>query len=423
MLYLALTFVAKYAGQIPYGDDYNDIAVYAGAQPVSLAWLWEQDYEWREALPKLIFVLLGKLSGFDLRVPLFFNALLLGLLAFALIRGAEQLRGFPRFTDAFFPLALLNWGHTRPLLHNHYLIYAVSVALLIAVLLVIVRHPEGPSLPAGLSAALCLIGLPLCGAIGVAVTPPLILWLGYAGARRLKRGDPLGKRDGAWLLSLAALAAGFLGLYFAGYQRPPEFPHSPGVAAALTTGAKFLSMSIGPFGRVSWPFSAVGVMALSLVGIAALLAAWRERPQERVRTVGLLLFIGAMGTLAFSVGIGRSGVREDYGFMDQYVTGAVPVLCLLYLIWDVAGAPRAGRAIQIFLFSLMLVLLPYNARRGLGMGNALAERKQALMEDVRAGLQPKELAARHWPKFTCREARMARQLELMRHARYGLYKH
>ncbi len=422
MVLAALTYVAERTDPIPLGEDWEPLPVVVGHRAVSAAWMWELDYEWREPIPRLAIVALIRLSGFDFRAPRFCSVLLLGLAAFALIRAAGQLRGFTRVTDAFFPLVLLHWGQSRPLLQIMFLDYVLTIALAVGVLLVMLKHPGGPPLRAGLLAALCLLGLPLCGAVGVAVAPPLILWLGYAGVRRLRSSEPGGRRDGAWLLSLAALAVGLLGLYFAGYRWPPEAPRAPSLVAALTTAAQFLGMSIGPFGQAGWPYSAFGVILLSLAGAAALLAVWRERPQERVRTAGLLLFVVSCWLLALSVGIGRSGFGEEIGFMDRYITSSTLILCVLYLIWDMAGTPRTGRVIQFFLFGLMLALLPYNARIGLGKRNTLALREKALMKDVRAGLTPKEVAARHWHYFYRSEGKFSRFLDMMRQAQIGPYR-
>jgi hypothetical protein len=66
MLLGVLTFVAKYATNVPLHDDWDGLVpVLNGDQPVTAAWLWSQHNEHRVPLPRLLLLALcGKLNTF-----------------------------------------------------------------------------------------------------------------------------------------------------------------------------------------------------------------------------------------------------------------------------------------------------------------------------------------------------------------------
>jgi hypothetical protein len=431
---IQIDFVNKYAGQVPFGDEWNYISVIAGRQPASLAWLWEQDYESREPIPKLIHLTLGRLSGCDLRLPRFLGAALLAASALMFMLTARAIRGGTVAADAFFPLALMHLGHVRPLLHNHYLVYSLTTMVLTLFLTTIVISPSAPGPRRTILAGLCLACLPLCGAGGAVMTPFFSLWL--ASIAIWKRPAP-GK--GLLHLLFAVLAVCITGLCFAGYHRPPDVPPSAGLLAIATVAGRFIAMSIGPVACSFWPIALLFVAGVFLASFWPLGRAWERNPEERLRITGLLLIPVAMLALAISVGYGRSGYADgrDYiGLMPQYSTAGAPLLCGIYLIWEIAAAdggtirilrfptpaPSLVRFVRALLFIVMTILLPFNTRIGLGSGKAIRELESKLTRDIRTGLSPREVAARHWPWFYCSEKRMALRMEILKQVSAGPYR-
>ena len=425
MVRTALAYVSLYASQIPFGDDWNYLEAFAGARPVSAAWFWELDYSHRLVLSRALLLALGHLTEFDLMVPRYVNVLLMAASAMLLIRAARRVRGLTSVADAWFPIAFMHVGHASLFLQFHYLVSGITIALLVGFLAAAVGRAEGPGPAGSLAGVTCLLGLPICGAVGVAATPALAVWLALMGRDRLRDGDPRARNEGRLFLLIAGSAALLVGLYFVGYRTPPDSPPSPGVLPVAVLALQFMSMGFGPAVRIGWPFSGVGVLRLPLACAAALLAVHRARPHERSRTGGLLACLAAMLLVAFAFGYGRAGYavdRPETAFMDRYAVNALPLFCVCYFAWLLPSPWPFARAVQALIPVVAAILVFPNHRYGLGMGNSRADMNHALMNDLRRGLAPREAAARHWPMFLGSEAGMARGLELMRAAKIGPYR-
>jgi hypothetical protein len=203
---------------------------------------------------------------------------------------------------------------------------------------------------------------------------------------------------------LAGVALLMVLLYFVGYHQDPETPASAGCWASLRTSLQFLSFSFGhaagdPFlGRWKHPLPPVlgiGVVLLALISTVLLARVWHKQPQERPRALGLFVFLGAMASLALGIGMARSGWGEDAGYIPRYVPLAVPVLCCLYLIWEVYGAPVSRRLVQACLLVPLVLLLPLNVQKLLDYGEEHARKMKAVERDARAGVPASALAERY----------------------------
>ena len=135
---------------------------------------------------------------------------------------ARRLRGLTAWTDAFFPLLLLNWGHCENLIWCWQVEFVLSTLLAGVALLIIACSKEGLTRRSLIGMTCCLILLPLTGANGFVLTPLLILWLAYAIVRGW-RGGPLSNRAGH-ILALAALVAAVIpaAAYLLQYERGPD---------------------------------------------------------------------------------------------------------------------------------------------------------------------------------------------------------
>ncbi len=106
MMLAALLFVVRYGANLPMWDEWAIIPAVTGGKPITAQFLWEQHNEHRIPLPKIILVLLSRLTRCDYRAGMYLNVFVLGAVASAMVRAAKSLRGSTSYTDALFPLAL-----------------------------------------------------------------------------------------------------------------------------------------------------------------------------------------------------------------------------------------------------------------------------------------------------------------------------
>jgi hypothetical protein len=390
-----LGFVAEFGRNLPFADDWDVVPQASGQRPVELPWLWRRHFEHRIPLPKLLYVALGRLSGCDARAGMYLSALLLGGAAAALILAARRLRGRAAVADAFFPLALLHWGQHQVLLWNFEVQFTTSTLLVLTALLVLVFVRGTPTARQGLTLGGCLVLLPLCGANGLLVVPPLALWLAAAGVARCRSG----RRDGALWLALSGAAVALVGASLLGEQPVGAHPPSPSPVATVQTACQFLVMAAGPGGETALPASAVVLVLFLVLCTLPLAVALRNRPAERWRAAGMLCYLAALLGLALAVGWGRAGyggVTAKAG--SRFVTLAVPLLCWCYfaaLLAPVRTVPI--RAVPWALLLIGLAMLPFNVRQGLEHAEGQANNLGVVEKDIRAGLSPEEIARRWQP--------------------------
>ena len=391
MLLAALAYVAVYGSDVPFWDDWNLVAVLVGDQPVTPRWLWSEYNGHRLPLPKLTLLALYRLTGCDFRAGMYLNVLALGALAFVLIRTAGALRGGVAYADAFFPLALLHWGHGGIFLHSFTVNLVLPTALAGLFLALTTRWGTRPPPGPGVLAGMALLALPLCGMPGLVYVPALAVWLVGAGIRHGRSAGRRERRQGLATCGLVAAALGLTGLYFFRYQTASYYLQQLHAGRSLRAALQFLSGGFGPAARAFWPFSGYGVAALWLLSVGVLLAAAWRQPLCRPRAVGLLFFLAALAGLAASVGVGRPGS----GFTPHYFLIAVPALGWLYFVWGACAPPAVGQVAQMALFSLMAFTLGLNSDEGRDFGRARRDRMAAFERDLRAGAPVYQLLARH----------------------------
>ncbi len=417
LLAAAATFVARHGRDLPYLDDWDLVPVLAGEQPADGAWLWSQLNEHRVPLPRLLLLGLYRATGNDFRAGMAFNVGALGLLAALLPIGLRKSRGGrSTYSDAFFPILLLGPAQVENLLWSWQAVLVLT-ALLAGLWLATVAgpgdRPNGRSLIAG---GLLLVALSLCGAGGLVFVPPGALWLILAAT-------PLG--GGRWrplpiLLALAAL--GLVGAYFVGYRRPDHFAASPGPWASLVATSQFSAGAFGPAARSLWPISGIVVVGLLATAVIAVLVAWKAKPEERLRALGLLAFLAGAAGLAIGVGWGRAGSGPSAGFEGRYATLAAPALCGAYVAWDRLGPRGARGLLPAILCGLAIATTWPNAQYGRAYGENYARRMDAFRTDLASGRPPFELIRRHTPFVNYSQDSLVRYLPMLREARIGPFR-
>jgi hypothetical protein len=436
MLVSTLIYIGRYGSSEPYMDDWDIVSALTGHQPVTLAWLWSQHNEHRLPAPRLLLLgLLWPTKG-DFRAGMIFSALSLGALAWALIHLAARLRGRSVWTDACFPVLLLNWGHCQNLLWAWQVAFVVSVVLA-GTLLVLIAGAESPwSLSRALTAGLCIILLPLCGGTGLPFVLSLAVWAVIMSRALWRAGNTSDRRAGFALMTCALAAVVITGLYFVGSMAVET--RMPGdVVVALRTAVEFLSLSFGLFGTLdvygpsllltNYYWLALPLVASGLYALATWLALRACRsPRERLRALGLLLFLVGMAAMVLGIVVRRAVPGQMNGLTPRYVTLAAPGVACVLLVFLIYGG-RLGSWLQVAVLVVVgLVAWPATVE-GLHYGRGVRVKFTHLESDIRAGLPPLVLADRY-TRFPVairprnRESDLALQMEWLHQSRSGVFR-
>jgi hypothetical protein len=431
MILASLAFVGKYSHNIPFLEDWwNLVPSVTGQEPVTLGSLWAQDSEHRYPLSRAVGLAIFKLGRRDFRAPTVFRTVILGVLALAMILVARGLRGRARFSDAFFPLLLLQMGFQIPLVRGWGHV-AYLVPTIVASPMLVIAARRGTRLTPGIAmlAGLCLALLPLCSAAGLLYLPILSLWLGYSAVLAWRWKGPRGKRTSLVLLAWIIAAFYIVLRYFRGYDwtRAGQYsPPSPSIWDTFKTTLAVMTAGFGEAGMRAWPVSGLGMLALTLLSVGTLgIVAWRDkRGPDRSRALGLLFFLGASGMLALGLGWGRAGMGYTFGFLYSLLT--IPMLCGIYLAWGLDRRGQVGRLAQAGLFVLILISLVINIPTRLRGGREEHAQGEAFEQDLRRGMPPYMLLARNGKRMgygVIDWASGSESLRMMHRAGIGSFRH
>lgn len=399
MLLSVLFCIVRYGRDIPRAEDWLLVPPLTGNAPSLAGWLWEQNDEHRLPVPRLAYLGLLTMAGGDFRSGMVFNTLAIAALAAVMIYAAGQVRGHVALADSLFPLALLHLGHWHNLLWGWQIQFVLSVVLAGCVLLTIVLRGAALTTGAALGVGLACALLAMSGANGLALVPPLALWLALAGLTREDRaGGSAASAVRRAAPASAALASAAMAVYFLGYERAPWNPASPGPGATLRTAGHFLALAFGPGATRLRVLAVALALAILLVTGALLLArVWRSEASERIRALGLLLFLGASAVLGLAVGWGRAGRFPSGELNSRYAILAALFVCCVYFAWGLYG-PRRWRALACAALALfMLAALPFNTLRGLADRNWVEAGMRGVERDLKDGLPRVLIAERHQP--------------------------
>jgi hypothetical protein len=168
---------------------------------------------------------------------------------------ARRLRGRPSYSDAFFPLLLLNWGHAANFLWDWQVQFHLSTVVAGATLLLIARHRYPFNLAAAMTIWVALLLLPLCGANGMAVVPALAAWLLCSAIILWRSEHSATNRDALVAFGIGASAYLVLCLYLLGYEAVPYHPRTRSPIEILKAAVAFLTAGFGPATKSLWPLS------------------------------------------------------------------------------------------------------------------------------------------------------------------------
>jgi hypothetical protein len=391
MLVADLGLVGVYGSNFPFQDDWTLVPVLTGTQDFTASWLWAQHNEHRLPLAKAALVATHRLSGMNFRTAMYINVALLALVAVALILCTQKARNGPSWTDAFYPVVLLHWGHAENLLWAWQLGFVVATAVLLCWLALVLR---GEFRSKGLDAFLvvvCACLLPLCGPIGLCFMPFVTLWPVMCFFR--SKSDAILAGAGKMLLAGAILATIVTFLYFIGYDPGPG-PPRPSIPDTLRTIVQFISLGWGL--DAPWGWLAGGIVLVAGYAMTFLLLAWQWRvdPGRRAVIGGLLCFLVGFLALVGVISWSRAGIGPTAGLAKRYVTLAVLGPCLIYAALRLNTNPLSRYAATVLVL-LCAGTLWSNVWAGQDYAIMLRSVFTTFKADMAAGLPPAVLAEKY----------------------------
>lgn len=395
LLIALLVNIWRYGRDIPLAEDWLLVAPYTGNETDLPGWVWSQNNEHRLPLQKLIMLGLLHLSGGDFRAGMYASTLLMAAASAALILTAAAVRGgSARWTDAFFPVLLLNLGHWENYVWGWQMQFTVSIALMLCLLIAIVRSRTADRAKWLAVGGIALALLPLSGANGLIVTLAAAPWALLAGFH--SPGDRTSP-----VLGIGALAGLVLaGLYFVGYDRPDWTPANPGFEQSVKAMTKIAAIGLAPVVWVkggAFAFVALALLTLLISALPILRAAARawfgSDSKERERALGMLCFGAGMLGMIAGIGYGRAGYGP--GAVElRYALLVAPVFCLAYFGWQLYGA-RVGPWGQAALAAAAALCLPWNIAASHYWRDWYVNGMQAVERDIAAGKPADRIAADH----------------------------
>ena len=266
--------------------------------------------------------------------------------------------------DAFFPVSLLNLGHWENFIMGYQLFFVLFTVLEAALIVVAVRTTRDTAFRSGLTAGMLLWLVMTTGAFGLALVPPVGLWLLYLAVVVWRGGEA--KWKSLVLMALAVLPVAYMMLYFTGYHRPDHHPPlatEPGRVAHMTGIILSLAVGVG-VSDVWWAVAAVEVV----LGLATVVLLVRRPAEERPAALGLIAVAAGVFAVALTIGAARAEwPAEQVQGWSRYSHLIWPLLGAAYFAWVKAGRKwvpthlRAGGA-----------ALPTNTGTGLYLGYGAA---------------------------------------------------
>jgi hypothetical protein len=430
LLLADLAFVWKYTHNVPFCEDWNLLVPYlTGDEPITLSYLWEQNAEHRYPLLKVVLLTVLKLCNGDFRAPTVFGICALGGVACAMIQVAKRLRGRSSCLDAFFPLALLQWGFLSPSVWAWEHAYLLPTLVASILLLLIISKGMQLTIGTGILAGIGLALLPLCSAVGLLYLPPLALWLGCAAGFSWRSSERGAKRISLVIACGLFTALLLMALYFVGYDKTAAHSYAPSSGDLWSTLKVSLAFSAGSFGGEAasalWPLSGLLMLILLALSVGVLVPAARGRSPHRSQAWGLLFFGAAFGMLALGIGYGRGATPDGTNFGFTYRQLPAPILCWLYFVWLLYGPPALRLSIHGCLFACLSLAAAFNIYTYREQEKERYTALEAFERDLQDGALPYELIARYTSihQGVAPESELARYMRMLRRAGIGTFRY
>ncbi|MCE9530126.1 MAG: hypothetical protein K8T89_03160 [Planctomycetes bacterium] len=371
------------------------VPVLTGDQSVNAQFIWAQDNEHRVPLIKAILIPLVLLTNGEFQVENYLNVALMGLTAAMLIRLARRLRGRAIYADAFIPMALLHLGHAEIFTFRLTLNHTLAMVLTTAIGGLIVSRREVRTMREIVYAGLILWSLPWCGANGLPVVLAGAAWLAIAVLASARSKETRSRATLMVGLAVAIVAVLLVLLYFAGYQSVAGHTEPADLKMFISGTLQCLTRILVPYSKFAWPWVSWLIPLLLFATIGLLLVVGFRFSQERVRVLGLLLFLGAMIVVAMGISYGRAIFGVEACMVSRYGTILTPILLGIYAVWCLYGPVSVRETAPMIVFTVFALGFGLQTQQGLVVGTVNQESSQSFLRDVRAGTQADYVASRY----------------------------
>lgn len=347
-----VVYVKTNTRNVPYWDEFAMVPVMTGVQTPDLEWAWSQHNEHRPVLSRLVMAGLFRVVGRDFRVARYANIVLFATMAAVMLILARRLRGSSRLTDLVLPIAILNPAQAECLVNGFAMNLLLSSAIAIGLIAAIARRYRTTT-----AAGLAMVALPLCGGSGLAMLPPLGLWLAGDLAFGWGSGERPGRRERIVGSAIIATGAILTVLYFRGLARP-DYLATATIREIAASVVMCLSLAFHP--RIQsyvWPVGVVVVAGMAATAALLVFAALRS-PGERRRAFGLLAVLTSLAAVAAAVAIARAGLGADRIMSSRYVALTTPMLAVAYIAWQIYGGTLSRKIASIAMLAMIASALP-----------------------------------------------------------------
>ncbi|MBV9928263.1 MAG: hypothetical protein JOZ96_24805 [Acidobacteria bacterium] len=338
--------ILRYGVDVPYSDQWNVAHFFeqAARGTLTFADLYAQQNEYRQLFPHLLFLGLGRLTGWNVKYEMCLSLLLACFVAYGVWRLGARTFSDPLRRGVLFLLAcLLNFSAIQydNWLFGVQVVYFVPIACVVAGLLFAYSEKVGTA--AAVAACACLsVVSSFSSANG------LVAWLVLPPALLAARPET---RAGAWrwlaLWCAALVLCAFV--YAADYHHPESLPEtSAALRRPLHALAYFVAYLGGPLAAGPRPLTvalAVGACALLLYAFAFTYVLRRRRDDTLVRRSAAWASLGAYSLVTGAlVTVGRVGFGVAQATTTRYVGFSLYLLLgLVYLLpLIVEDAARRG---------------------------------------------------------------------------------
>ena len=339
--------ILRYGVDVPYSDQWNTAHFFEefARGSLTLADLYAQQNEFRQLFPHLLFVALGRLTGWNVKYEMFASLLLAGLVAGCVWRLGARTFPDPLRRGVLFLLAsLLNFSAIQydNWLFGVQVVYFVPIACVAVGLFVADSERTGTAAAVAACACLSVVSTfsSANGLVAWFVLPPALLAARPRALAAARRWLPL------WCAGIALCAA----VYVQGYERPGSHPPtSEAVRHPLEAAAYFVAYLGGPLAAWRYPLAvalAVGAVALTAYALAC---AYLFRHRGDGGLLRRSMPWAALGAYTLCTGalvtVGRVGFGVGHATTTRYAAfSAYLLVALVYLLPCVAEhAARGGR--------------------------------------------------------------------------------
>lgn len=408
LLITSSVLILRYGSIIPRADDWALVPGILSHDGCTLHWLWEQTADHRLPLQKLLLWLLWQVRPGDLRLGMLAGFWGLSVCTLVLLLLIWHLRGRAEYSDSYFPVILLTFGHANIFLWwtTTGVSWFVGLAALGSALLICYYDRPTP-LVASVTGAIAIL-LPLLGSSGAIYGCVLALaLLAWAFRRELATR--------VRLISLAFASAVFLlfAAYVLAFDRSgiqsPYVSLSRWVEASL----QFLVMGLGIGAKRFWPAAVLLPLGLVvLITLQTIILVVRKRCSW-LSAASIVAAFFAPVAVAMAVGWGR---QFQGGLIDRYVLYAAPFYCGAYVFWTKFRMPLISWLAHHFLCFFATAGLFWGLSNGLALAKSLQSAQQAFFQDIQDGLPLTAIVARHGEKWGLNESSFAAGIKLLREA-------